>query len=59
MEALVRPTEVAEYLNVKPGTLRVWAHRNVGPPYVLVQGRRMYRWSQVNAWLDERTVKPA
>lgn len=59
MEALAGVAEVARYLNVNPGTLRVWAHRKVGPPYVMVQGRRKYRWSQVEAWLEERTVRPA
>lgn len=56
MEGLARPNEVAEYLGVKPGTLRVWAHRRSGPPYIQVEGRRRYRWSDVEAWLEARKV---
>ena len=57
MAELATPEEVAAYLHVKPGTLRVWVHRKKGPPYVKVEGRRLYRWSDVEKWLEARTVR--
>lgn len=57
MEGFATPREIAEYLQVKEQTLRVWATRKKGPPYVKVEGARRYRWSEVQAWLEERTVR--
>lgn len=57
MEDLATPVELAKYLKVQPQTLRVWAHRKKGPPFVMVEGQRRYRWSEVHAWLEERTVR--
>ena len=53
---LATPEEVAEYLQVKQGTLRVWAHRRKGPPYLVVEGSRRYDWADVHAWLNQRKV---
>lgn len=57
MEGLATTDEVAEYLKIKPGTLDVWAHRQKGPPYIKVEGARRYSWTELLAWLEERTVR--
>lgn len=57
MEGLATPKELAEYLNVKEQTLRNWAHQGRGPAFVMVEGARRYRWTDVRDYLDARTVK--
>lgn len=56
-ERLATPPELAEYLAVSVDTLRQWAHRHKGPPYVMVEGARRYRWNEVQEWLEARTVR--
>ena len=57
MAKLATPAELAEYLGVNVGTLRQWAYRKQGPPYVMVEGARRYDWDQVQAYLEARTVR--
>ena len=57
MTGLATPAQVAKYLGVTPEALRQWAHRKQGPPYVMVESTRRYRWSDVEAYLEERTVR--
>ncbi len=57
MEGLATPQEIAEYLQVKEQTLRNWAHQNRGPAFVMVEGARRYRWSDVRQYLEDRTVR--
>lgn len=57
MNGFATPIEVAEYLKISPETLRQWAHRKKGPPYVMVEGARRYRWSDIEQYLDDRTVR--
>lgn len=40
------------------GTLSQWRHRGEGPPYVKLGTRVLYQGSELNAWLDERVVRP-
>ena len=55
---LLTRTEAAEYLNVKPQTLAVWVHRGVpGPAYVKVGRSVRYRKSDLDAWIESRTVR--
>lgn len=56
MEQLMTPQELAEYLQINPDTLRQWARRDKGPAYIMVEGARRYRPSDVQAYLDQRTV---
>lgn len=56
MEEFATPQEIAGYLKVSLSTLRVWAHRKVGPPYIQVEGCRRYEWSAVRAWVEARRV---
>lgn len=57
MTRLATPAEVAEYLQVSPESLRQWAHRKQGPPFIKVEGARRYNMDDVNAWLESRTVR--
>jgi DNA-binding transcriptional MerR regulator len=58
MEGLATSREVAEYLKVHPQTLDAWASKGTGgPPYIKLDGRRRYDWTDVLAWLEERKVR--
>lgn len=57
METLATSKEVATYLKVHPQTMDRWASQGKGPRYFKIEGTRRYRWSDVNAWLEARTVK--
>ncbi len=52
--ALAAEPEVAEFLGVPPGTVRMWAYRGTGPRWSRVGRYRRYRWSDVEKWLDEQ-----
>lgn len=56
---LAGSAEVAEYLDVPPGTLDQWASRGGGPRFSKVGKHRRYRWSDVEKWLDERAQASA
>ncbi len=47
--------EVAHYLGVPTSTLDRWARLRTGPAYRRVGRHTRYRWTDVEAWLDERT----
>lgn len=55
--ALLDEATAARMLGVKPGTLRNWRFRRIGPAYVKIGRRPMYRPRALDAWLDRRTVK--
>jgi predicted site-specific integrase-resolvase len=57
MDGLATKEQLAEYLNIKPGTLDAWAKQKRGPVYIKIEGQRRYRWSDVEAYLEERTVR--
>ena len=56
MDTLATKEQVAEYLQVKPGTLDAWAKQGRGPAYYKVEGSRRYDWADVHAWLNQRKV---
>lgn len=58
-EALASEKDVADYLGRPPGTLRNWRYRDEGPRYIKVGGRVMYRWSDVDAYLERQASQPA
>lgn len=57
MEGLATPQEVADYLKIKEQTLRMWASKGRGPVYVMVEGVRRYRWVDIEAYIEARTVR--
>jgi excisionase family DNA binding protein len=57
--ALVTPAEVAEYLQVKEGTLAEWRYRKTGPNYVKVGHCVRYRRADVEEWLTANYMRAA
>lgn len=53
--ALATTPEVAEFLGIPPRTIDQWAYRGTGPAFSRVGRYRRYRWSDVEAWVAERT----
>ena len=50
--------EAAEILRRKPQTLRAWAMRGQGPPFIRVSERVLYPESDLLAWIESRRVEP-
>jgi excisionase family DNA binding protein len=53
--SLATTEQVAEYLQKPVATLHQWAYLGTGPRFAKVGRTRRYRWSDVDAWLDEQT----
>ena len=60
-DRLLTRDEAAEFLGLKNSrTLEVWASTNrYGLPYVKVGRSVRYRLSDLEKWLQERTVRPS
>jgi excisionase family DNA binding protein len=57
MKALLTPTEAADYVAMKVETLAVWrCTGRHGLPYIKVGAAIRYRRSDLDAWLESRTV---
>jgi DNA-binding transcriptional MerR regulator len=57
---ILRSGQAAALIGVCPGTLRNWAIKGTGPPYLLSEsGQRSYRLDEVQAWIKERREKQA
>lgn len=55
---LFSPNEAAEYLGVDPKTLCVWrCTKRYRLPYVKVGRNVRYRLSDLQAWIDSRTLE--
>lgn len=44
--------QLAAELRITPRTLARWRWQRIGPPSVLLCGRRLYRRSDVAAWIE-------
>jgi predicted DNA-binding transcriptional regulator AlpA len=55
-DRLARPEEIAEYLGTAVANLAKWRYEKSGPPYHRCGRLIRYRWAEVDAWLDARTV---
>jgi len=51
MDRLLTPSEVAERLRRPLATVRYWRATGVGPPSARVNGRVLYRESELEAWI--------
>jgi hypothetical protein len=49
----------ADWLKMKPDTLRAWRSRGQGPPFVKIEGLVRYRVADVKAWIDEQNPQGA
>jgi hypothetical protein len=56
---LASPTEVAEFLNIAPSTLRDWRTQGIGPKYYRISYRDVrYDLEDVRSWLQKKAVLP-
>lgn len=51
MEKLLNPLQLAEILNVRPGTIYSWLSRGVGIPHVKIAGTVRFREKAIQDWL--------
>ena len=54
MEKLLNPFQLAEILNVRPGTIYSWLSRGLDIPYVKIAGTVRFRENAVMDWLTEK-----
>ncbi len=54
MEKLLTPVQLAESLNVRPGTVYSWISRGVPIPHVKIAGTVRFREKAVQDWLLEK-----
>lgn len=54
MEKYLTPEEMAEYICRAKGTVDNWRSMEVGPPYMKVNSRIMYKKTEVDKWLDKK-----
>ena len=53
-DRLLDKTEVSEHLGVGESTLAKWRGRGIGPPFLKIGKRIVYRMSDLEKWLDTR-----
>jgi hypothetical protein len=55
----LKDTEAAVFLGVKPQTMRVWRHKNIGPKFVRVS-RNVVRYmaADLEEYMAARTIEP-
>jgi len=51
LEKLLNPLQLAEILNVRPGTIYSWLSRGVDIPHVKIAGTVRFREKSVMDWL--------
>lgn len=51
MERLLNPSELADFLGVKPGTIYSWLSRGVDVPHIKISGTVRFREKAVMDWL--------
>jgi excisionase family DNA binding protein len=54
MEKLLNPSQLADILNVRPGTVYSWLFRGVDVPHVKIAGTVRFREEAVMDWLMEK-----
>lgn len=55
IDQLLSPAELADYLSIPVQTIYQWRHRGDGPPGYRVGRHVRYRWTDIQAWLDDQT----
>lgn len=53
MEKLLTPAQLAETLNVKPGTIYSWLSRGVPIPHVKIAGTVRFREKAILQWIEK------
>ena len=57
-ERLRDTVDAAGYLDLPPRTLDMWRYKGTGPPYIKIGRHVRYRQSDLDRYLDSRTVDP-
>ncbi len=56
---LLNTVTAAAVLGMRPGTLRLWRHKGVGPPFVKIHSALVrYRVQDLEAWVASQVVEP-
>lgn len=55
-DRLLTVEELADYLAVPVATLYQWRYRKEGPTGFRVSRHVRYRWSEVEAWIEQKLV---
>ncbi|MDH5151817.1 helix-turn-helix transcriptional regulator [Kocuria palustris] len=58
-DRLIYVEEVAQILRRTPSAVRFMVHAGTAPPSAKIGGRRMWKESEVYAWLDEQFEQQA
>lgn len=56
-QGAVSPKRAAEYMDSTEGTLAKWRHQKVGPPYLKIGGKVLYRTESLENYLRELEEK--
>ena len=56
MIELLTAQEVADRLQLKLSTIRNWTHIDY-IPYIKLRAAVRYRWSDIEEWMDKRSVR--
>jgi excisionase family DNA binding protein len=51
LEKLLNPLQLAEILNVRPGTIYSWLSRGVDIPHIKIEGTVRFREKAIQDWL--------
>ncbi len=57
-DRLYRATDPELAIIASPGVLAQWRHRRVGPPFIKLSNRILYRGDALNRWLEQNTIQP-
>lgn len=56
-QPLMNTKQLAEYLGIKPGTIRIWTCKGK-IPFIKVNGATRFRLENVDRWINRNTVHP-
>ncbi|ORM38168.1 DNA-binding protein [Williamsia sp. 1135] len=57
-DELATPDEVAKHLHRTPASLAQDRYKGIGVPYVKVGRRVLYRWNDIQDYLEANTITP-
>lgn len=58
LQETITPREAAALLKRAPVTLERWRRLRIGPPFLRVCGRVLYRPDDITHWLDAQLQEP-
>ena len=57
IDRLLTVEDLAEYLEVPVATIYAWRYHRQGPPGFRVGRHLRFRWSDVEAWIEDRITR--